>query len=70
MVQLYSKFLLEILWDHKKSKEVHKKLNEENLNNYNSNKNIENNNNKKLEDLADNQDYLLFADSDKREIVK
>ena len=66
VVQLYSKFLLEILWDHKKSKEVHKKLNEENLNNYNSNQNIENNNNKKLEDLADNQDYLLFADSDEK----
>jgi len=66
VVQLYSKFLLEILWDHKKSKEVHKKLNDENLNNYNLDKNIENNNNKKLEDLADNQDYLLFADSDEK----
>ena len=30
------------------------------------NTNIENNNNKKLEDLADNQDYLLFADSDEK----
>ena len=66
VVQLYSKFLLEILWDHKKSKEVHKKLNDENLNNYHSDKNIENNNNKKLEDLVDNQDYLLFADSDEK----
>jgi len=66
VVQLYSKFLLEILWDHKKSKEVHKKLNDENLNNYHSDKDIENNNNKKLEDLVDNQDYLLFADSDEK----
>ena len=66
IVQLYSKFLLEILWDQKKSKEVHKKLNDENLNNYHSDKNIENNNNKKLEDLDDNQDYLLFVDSDEK----
>ena len=66
VVQLYSKFLLEILWDHKKTKEVHKKLNDENLNNYHSDKEIENNNNKQLEDLVDNQDYLLFADSDEK----
>jgi len=66
VVQLYSKFLLEILWDHKKSKEVHKKINDENLNNHLSDKNIENNNNKKLEDLVDNQDYLLFADTDEK----
>ena len=66
VVQLYSKFLLEILWDHKKSKEVHKKLNVENLNNYNLNLNLESNNNKKLEDLSDNQDYLLFGDSDEK----
>ena len=64
--QLYSKFLLEILWDHKKSIEVHKKLNDENLSNYHSDKNIENNNNKKLEDLVGNQDYLLFANSDEK----
>ena len=71
VVQLYSKFLLEILLNKNKSKEVSKKLNEENLNNFfqkddinlkvNSNNGIE-----KLESLVDNQDYLLFCDSDEK----
>ena len=38
IVQLYSKYLLEILWDQKKSKEVYKKLNNENIDNYYQNK--------------------------------
>ena len=71
IVQLYSKFLLEVLWDQKKSKEVNKKLNDENLNNFLLNENKksrEENNNKvgKLEELVDNQDYLLFTDSDEK----
>ena len=33
IAQLYSKFLLEVLWDTKRSKEVYIKLNNENLNN-------------------------------------
>ena len=71
IVQLYSKFLLEVLWDQKKSKEVYKKLNDENLNNFliNENKKIREENNKKVggvEELLDNQDYLLFGDSDEK----
>ena len=71
VLQLYSKFLLEVLWDPKKSKEVNKKLNDENLNNYhlNDNKKINdenNNNSNKIELLLDNEDYLLFADSDEK----
>ena len=70
IVQLYSKFLLEILWNQKKSKEVYKKLNDENINNYyqNDNKKIkeENNNGINIEELIDNQDYLLFCDSDEK----
>ena len=71
VIQLYSKFLLEVLWDQKKSKEVYKKLNEENLNNYhlNDNKKSNDQNNKNannIEALLDNQDYLLFADSDEK----
>ena len=71
VVQLYSKFLLEVLWDQKKSKEVYKKLNDENLNNYhlNDNKklNEENNTNENnIEALLDNQDYIVFAEFDEK----
>ena len=71
IVQLYSKFLLEVLWDQKKCKEVYKKLNDENLNNFLINENKksrEENNNKAgiIEELVDNQDYLLFGDSDEK----
>ena len=69
IVQLYSKFLLEILWDQKKSREVSKKLNNGNLNNNqnNENKKIREENNTctaNIEALVDNQDYILFCDSD------
>ena len=70
IVQLYSKFLLEVLWDQKESKEVNKKLNDENLNNFliNENKklNEESNNVGNIDELVDNQDYLLFGDSDEK----
>ena len=71
IVQLYSKFLSEVLWDQKKSKEVYKKLNDDNLNNYhlNDNKKLDEENNKNsnnIEALLDNQDYLLFGDSDEK----
>jgi hypothetical protein len=67
---LYSKFLKEILWDQKKSKEVYNKLNDENKNNYNLNDNKkakeENNNGVNLDQLTDNQDFLLICDSDEK----
>ena len=71
IVQLYSKFLLEVLWDQKKSKEVYKKLSEENQNNYYQNEKkqiseINNINCNSLEYLTDNQDYLLFIESDEK----
>ena len=70
IAQLYSKFLLEVLWDQKKGREVYKKINEENLNNYHLNDNKkekeENKNNTNINSLIDNQDYLLFADSDEK----
>ena len=66
IVQLYSKFLLEILWDKKKSKEVFKKINDEYLHNYhlNDNKNLEKNNNNEnnIEAVLDSEDYLIFCD--------
>ena len=64
---MYSKFLLELLLDQKKSKEVYQKLIDESLNNYHQNdtkKHNEKNNN--IEFLIDNQDYLLFSDSDEK----
>ena len=67
IVNLYSKFFAEILWDQKKSKEIYKKLNEENLNNYKSNKNKkikEENIRANIEELVDNQDFLLFSECD------
>jgi hypothetical protein len=71
IVQLYSKFLLEVLWDQKKSKEVNKKLNDDNLNNfhiYENKRDNEGNNNiaGKIEEIFDSQDYLLFGDSDEK----
>ena len=67
IVNLYSKFFAEILWDQKKSKEIYKKLNEENLNNYRTNKNKkikEENIRANIEELVDNQDFLLFSECD------
>ena len=71
IVQLYSKFLLEILWDRKKSREVSKKINDENMNNYHQNDNKKLNEDKitslnNIEQLVDKQDYLLFGDSDEK----
>ena len=68
IVQLYSKFLLEVLWDQKKSKEVYKKLNDENLNNYhlNDNKKLKDGNNNSIESLIDNQELILFGNLDEK----
>ena len=67
IVQLYSKFLLEILLDQKKSKEVYHKLTDESLNNYHQNDNKNSNGkNNNIEVLLDNQDYLLFSDLDEK----
>jgi len=69
IVQLYSKFLLEVLWDQKKSKEVYKKLNDDNNFHINENKKIYDENNNivgRIEELVDNQDYILFGDSDEK----
>ena len=67
IVNLYSKFFSEILWDQKKSKKIYKKLNEENLNNYKSYKNKklkEENIRESIDEFVDNQDLLLFSECD------
>ena len=70
IVQLYSKFLLEILWDRNKSRNVYAKLNSENINNYqiNDNRKTQNENKGKIsiEELVDNQHYILFGDLDEK----
>ena len=70
IIQLYSKFLLEILWDQKKSREVYKKINDENVNNYHLNENKktkeESNNGPNVNETIENQDYLIFCDSDEK----
>ena len=69
IVQLYSKFLLEILWDRNKSRNVYKKLNSD-INDYqmNDNRKTQNENKGKesIEELVDNQDYILFGDLDEK----
>ena len=69
IVQLYSKFLLEILWDRNKSRNVYKKLNDD-INNYqmNDNRKAQNENKGKvsIEELVDNQDFIIFGDLDEK----
>ena len=69
ILQLYSKFLLEILWNKKKSQEVIQKLNDENMNFQQNDKQKKDENNNRLsrmEELIDNQEYILFGDSDEK----
>ena len=77
IVQLYSKFLSEILLDKKKSLEISNKLKYENLNNYNlniiSDKEDEEEKNKNIsifESLLDNEDLLLFCSCDEKGNIK
>ena len=74
IVQLYSKFLLEILWDRKKSLEISNKLKYENLNNFhlNDKKDKEEKNKKSsiIESLIDNEDFLLFCSCDEKGNIK
>ena len=69
ILQLYSKFLLEILWNKKKSQEVIQKLNDENMNFQQNDKQKKDENNNRLsrmEELIDNQEFILFGDSDEK----
>ena len=68
IAQLYARFLREILWANKKSEEIQKKINEElqvqnfkrlEKNNQQFDNNIETN-------IIDNQDYLLFVNSNEK----
>ena len=69
VAQLYSKFLKEILWDKKGSEEVQKKINEEyHMQGYkriiHENKKLNNINN--IENMIENQDNVLFVNSNEK----
>ena len=69
IVQLLSKFLKEILWDQKKSINVSKKLNEDHHHRHESKKNDDDNyqtNNNNMDSILENQDYLIFANSNEK----
>ena len=67
IIQLYSRFLLEILWNKKKSEEISKKLNEEDQRNHDSkkkrNKNTEINN---IEEDLESPNYIIYCTSDEK----
>ena len=72
IAELYSKFLSEVLWDQKRSKEISTKIKNEGLNNYNLNNNKKLNDNfiNNIESLSDNQDFLLFLEYDEKKNCK
>jgi len=71
-VLLYSKFLKEILWNNKKSEEISKKINSGYYFRHDTRK-IKTGKKSKLpniDSVIENQDYLLFANSNERGICK
>ena len=67
IIQLYSRFLLEILWNKKKSEEISKKINEEDQRNHDTkkkrNKNTEINN---IEEDLESPNYIIYCTSDEK----
>ena len=68
IIQLYSRFLREILWNKKKSEEISKKLNDENQHHHEtkkreSKKNLEGAN---LENDLENPNYIIYATSNEK----
>lgn len=65
LLQLYSKFLKEILWDKAQSEEVQKKITQEyHIQGYkklSENQKLEN-----IENIIENQDYVLFVNSNEK----
>ena len=66
IAQLYSIFLREILWDKKESEEIQKKINEEyNILGY-KRLNKENKKSDNLENIIENQDYIMLVNSNEK----
>ena len=64
--QLYSRFLLEILWNKKKSEEVQKKINEEHHQLIKKKSEEKENQSENIESILENQDFVIFATSNEK----
>ena len=66
IIQLYSKFLREILWDKKESEEIQKKINDE-YNTFGYKRiNQENKKADNFENIVENQDYVILVNSNEK----
>ena len=72
IVLLYSKFLKEILWNNKKSEEISKKINSGYYYRHDTRKVKQGKKSKipSIDSVIENQDYLLFANSNERGLCK
>ena len=68
IIQLYSRFLKEILWNKKKSEEISKKLNNDNHHNRDTKKlkNKENIEGTNIENELENPNYIIYATSNEK----
>ena len=68
IIQLYSIFLREILWNKKKSEEISKKLNDENQHNHDTKKKERKNNaeGNSIETDLENPNYIVYATSNEK----
>ena len=67
IIQLYSRFLKEILWNKKKSEEITKKLNDEHQHHHENKKRVDDNiQGNNFEAGLENPDYILYATSNEK----
>ena len=67
IIQLYSRFLKEILWNKKKSEEITKKLNDEHQHHHDNKKKIEDNiQGNNIDADLENPDYIIYATSNEK----
>ena len=67
IIQLYSRFLKEILWNKKKSEEITKKLNDEHLHHHENKKTAEElGQGNNIENDLENPDYIIYSTSNEK----
>ena len=67
IIQLYSRFLKEILWNKKKSEEITKKLNDEHQHHHDNKKRVDENvQGNNIEADLENPDYIMYATSNEK----
>ena len=67
IIQLYSRFLREILWNKKKSEEITKKLNDEHQHHHENKKKVDENvQGNNIEAGLENPDYIIYATSNEK----